>query len=157
MTPEGMEQKEFEDLSALLDGELSPQRAAEVEAMLRGDPQRQAVWEDLRAVDAALDCYTVPAADPELVERILREAHSLVRRRPLIVRIGRWAAPLAAAAAAAVITVSVLNQPNDTKPSWDQNLTNADKLVVTLPALFEDYETIENLPTLKAIDELDRR
>jgi anti-sigma factor RsiW len=40
------------ELSALLDGELSPERSREVEAAIASDPELRTEWEQLRILDA---------------------------------------------------------------------------------------------------------
>ncbi len=49
------------ELSALLDGELDPRRAAEVQALIAADPGVGAEYESLRLADARLRTLAAPA------------------------------------------------------------------------------------------------
>ena len=168
MTAGHLTQDDFDDLSALLDGELSPRRAGEVEGLVQSDPHWQAAWQELQAVDEALDAYGIPPAPQDLPERIIAAAHRLGRPRPIILRIARWAGPAAAAAAAVVIAVAIASRttpPNTAKPIVDNAADKAGPLkgldeearfvVANLP-FFKDYGVLENLDTLKAIEQLDQ-
>lgn len=56
------------ELSALLDGELSPERSREVEAAIASDPELRAEWEQLRTLDARWRSAAATAAfRPQIV------------------------------------------------------------------------------------------
>jgi len=159
MVREPMDQSELEDLSAFLDGELPPQRAAEVEALIRSDPRWAAAQRELNALDAILDAYAAPPAPADLAGRIIRRSRKLGRPKPLVIRLVRWIAPAAAAAAVILIAAVALRRgPTRTQVSPKDALADvpkADRFVVENLSFFRDYEVIENLETLKAIERLD--
>ena len=66
-----LRQSDFEDLSAWLDGELPPGRAAEVQRMVHEDPLWRRAERELRGLHEALDSYAAPAPAPGLAGRIL--------------------------------------------------------------------------------------
>jgi len=152
-----LDQSEREDLSAFLDGELPSQRAAEVEALIRSDPRWAAAQRELKALDAALDGCTVPPAPADLAGRIIRRSRKLGRPRPLVIPLVRWIAPVAAAAAAVILaTVLVLPHDGGRSPGGPlADVPKADRFVVENLSFFRDYEVIENLETLQAIERLD--
>ncbi len=168
MTAGHLTQDDFDDLSALLDGELSPRRTGEVEALVQADPHWQTAWQELQAVDEALDAYGVPSAPQDLPERIITAAHRLGHTRPVILRIARWAGPVAAAAAAVVIAVALASRttpPTRTEPIVTNptpkagpldGLNEQDRFVVANLPFFKDFGVLENLDTLKAIEQLDQ-
>lgn len=86
-----------EDLTALLDGALSPARAAEVRAHLAGCPACREQEARLRAAVAALAALPPPPALPPFLatrlEARLREERARSRVAPLV----RWLAGLGAA------------------------------------------------------------
>ncbi|MEW6249762.1 MAG: hypothetical protein AB1716_03885 [Planctomycetota bacterium] len=119
------------DLSVWLDGELPPERAREVEALLAASPEARRLLADLRAVSARIAALPRMSAPPELAhnleqltaQRASTTAHR-VRRGPRILRLSL---PFAAAAAI-VLTVLVLTDRSATSPS-----TPSLKGVVTAP------------------------
>ncbi len=64
-------QSDFENLSAWLDGELPPERAAEVERLVRENPVWRQAEQELCSLHEALDSYAAPAPAPGLARRIL--------------------------------------------------------------------------------------
>jgi anti-sigma factor RsiW len=76
-----------ENLVAYLDDELTAEERAEVERLVREDPEVARELESFRATDALLDEYPVPVGDVDLTERVLRKARRhgrLLRLRPLV-------------------------------------------------------------------------
>ncbi len=87
------------DLSAYLDGQLSPQRAAEIEALLAESPEARQLLEQLRETSQALRGLTRLDAPPELRAHLRAE---LVGRGAVpggVILERRWPAMLAVAAA----------------------------------------------------------
>lgn len=80
-------------LHAWFDGELPPEQAAEVEALLRSDAERAAqvrLWlADREALRAQLDATLQEPVPPRLT-------HAVLRARPALWRAGLWAAGVAA-------------------------------------------------------------
>ena len=68
---DSLEQSDFDDLSAFFDGELAPARRAEIERLVREDPAWRQAYEELSAIDEALDGFGAAAPAPGLVEGIL--------------------------------------------------------------------------------------
>jgi negative regulator of sigma E activity len=100
-----IEQHEIDQLSAYLDGELSPGERGELEQQLEARPQLAAELEKLRRLDGLLGVYNAPAPSGALRGQILRAAWSQPRR-PAVLRMAPWAA--AAAVAAAIVLAVVL-------------------------------------------------
>ena len=69
---QNLEQHDFEDLTAYLDGQLDADRGRDVEELIRTDPAWGAEADRLQAVDRLLDVYDVPAPPDGLNDRILR-------------------------------------------------------------------------------------
>jgi anti-sigma factor RsiW len=66
-----LRQSDFEDLTAWLDGELTGQRAAQVERLVHDDPVWRRAEQELRSLHKAIDGYAAPAPAPGLARRIL--------------------------------------------------------------------------------------
>lgn len=73
-----------EDLSAYLDGELSPGRAGQVEKALADDPKLSAELDDIRAVRSLLAAMPHARAPRDMVDSVLQQAEraSLVALQP---------------------------------------------------------------------------
>jgi hypothetical protein len=163
----GLQQADCDDLSAYLDGELSDVRAVEVARLVRDDPVWRAAHAELRALDAAMDAWTVPAPPEGLAQRVLasvrRRAH-----RPLLLRTAAWLGPLAAAAAVALLAVAIMNRPSSDVPGRELGSSRAlapvpkaeradvERMIVENLGFFSDYEVLEEMETLQALDELER-
>jgi anti-sigma factor RsiW len=169
-----------EDLSALLDGELTPQREQEVRAHLAACPGCSQRLETLRRVDAALRGLPLrpPAAAlaERLRERLVAErapAARTSRRAPG--RRHRWFALPAAAAAAAVALAAVLLLPRWLGPGESQIQVAEEppeslegvsdeeiELALALEALGDietvaDWDLIQQLDVLERLEMLDAR
>jgi anti-sigma factor RsiW len=75
-----------QDLTAYIDGELPPSRAAEVEAALAADPRLRALEARLRATAEALRGLPSPAPSPALRRQVL----ALVNTPTWAERLARW-------------------------------------------------------------------
>ncbi|MBK8915626.1 MAG: zf-HC2 domain-containing protein [Phycisphaerales bacterium] len=97
------------DLSAWLDGELPPQREAELRAHLDDCHACRALAEDLRRTSRMLADLPVAAAPPGLLERVLREAGSAQppRSHPAIRRT-LWLRVLQVSASAAALLITAV-------------------------------------------------
>jgi anti-sigma factor RsiW len=158
-------QLEFEDLSAYLDGELDARRAAEVRARVESDPAWRGVHAQLQAVDAAMDAYAAPPAPADLPERVLayvnREAS-----QPVVIRLVRWAAPLAAAAAV-LVAAGLLYRHLTASPGAPGNAVRTapapaaennqavESLVRDNLDFFKDLDVVANLDTLQEMDRME--
>ena len=91
----------IEELHAYLDGELSPEDAARVEAAAESDAALAAELAALRDVDRALDGLPGLDAPADFTDRVVRAVKR--RRRGLLLRIA-----LPAAAAAALVLAVIL-------------------------------------------------
>lgn len=116
---------EEEDLSALLDGELSPAERAALESRLQGDPALQAELDAIAEAREFLAEHGPVSAPPDLLGSILAAAEAedagggnVVSfpwyKRPLGVPIAGWAV-----AAAAVLVVYVAMPSFESGPSTD--------------------------------------
>ncbi|MFS8796152.1 zf-HC2 domain-containing protein [Synechococcus sp. R70.1] len=72
----------FEQLSAYLDGELSPQEARQVEDWLASDPQAQQLYSQLSALQAGLANLKAPTLDPVQTELLISRVFEKLDRRP---------------------------------------------------------------------------
>lgn len=163
----GLQQADYDDLSAYLDGELDSERAAEVARLVRDDPVWRTAYTELSALDAAMDAWTVPAPPEGLAEEILanvrRRAH-----RPLLLRTAAWLGPFAAVAAVALLAVAIMNRPSSDAPGRELGSSRAlapvpkaeradvERMIVENLGFFSDYEVLEEMETLRALDQLER-
>ncbi len=76
-----MDLQRFEQLSAYLDGELSPCEKKQVEEWLDADPEFRKAYEDLRRLHFPTDA---PVIDPELAERVMGRIDAGHRRRQVL-------------------------------------------------------------------------
>jgi hypothetical protein len=110
---ERLTQNDFEELSAYMDGELTPAATARVRDRLQTSPAWRGALERLQAVDTAIEAYVVPPAPADLARRVLRQTAQAHRplhfARPSL----RWLVPLAAAATivAVLLVYGATNRP----------------------------------------------
>ena len=161
-------QADWDDLSAYFDGELADDQARRVESMLASDEQWRAALRHLKALDAALDTQNVPEAPSDLSRRIIANNNRIEQRRTI--RVIRWAVPLAAAAVI-VLAVGLLHKfvsqdtnvnkdlvvnrfpaPRPTQPPDTLAQKANDEFVVQNLGFFRDYDVVNNLETIEAID-----
>lgn len=157
-------QSEFEQLSAWIDGELSPADDAAVAALVQNDPAWASARAGLSELDAALDSCDVPAAPAGLAQRICDNVRRQ-SRRSRIIRIAKYFAPAAAAAAVVLAVVLWQGGPKPaTSPAGGviaqadkalKGMNEEDKLAVEAMDFFKDYDVLENYETLQAIDKLE--
>lgn len=161
MLPRTLNEQEFDDLSAFRDGELSPARRAEIETLLAGDPAWQAAGAELANLDALLDrCPAPPPADPAMASRILQKVRAA--RPGLILRLVRYAAPVAAAAGILVgiaVWKNLTLTPEQAQLRQDNRVLNSvkedDRIIVENLDFFRDYEVVANYETLEALDQVE--
>ena len=168
-----MTESDFEDLSAYLDGRLTPERAARVERLIASDSAWQEAWRRLQAVDEALGSVTIPPAPADLPDRIIASVRGAGHRRrwTWLVRIG---VPLAAAAAVLIVAL-ILADNRDVEPAGAppsgiarhaespapaddgrQSAGQDDALIVEYLDFFRDIDVLENYETLEAIERLEQ-
>jgi anti-sigma factor (TIGR02949 family) len=147
----------LEDLSAFLDGELPPGRAAELRAHLEVCPGCAARLSRLREVDARLVASARRVAVPgdlraRLAARIAADAAAPRRGAPRRApawrgpRLARRAAAFAAAAAAAALALVLA------RPGGETELGGSDEDL----ALLLELETVEDLDVIANLDLLER-
>ena len=98
-------QLDLEQLSSWMDGELAPEQELEVQKLVSENPAWAQAYRQLQELDKALDQWEVPETPANLSSKIIRNT----KPKPFIVRMTRWAAPLATAAVI-VLMVLVLQQ-----------------------------------------------
>ncbi len=103
-----LSEKDFEDLSAWTDGELSGSDADRVARLVAEASAWEQARRDLDDVDHALDAWTVPAAAEGLADRVLGRTRGH-RRRRRVLRVAAWVGPAVAAAAALLVALAVFN------------------------------------------------
>jgi anti-sigma factor RsiW len=124
---ERLTQNDFEELSAYMDGELTPAATSRIRNRLQTSPAWRRALERLQAVDTAIGAYVVPPAPGDLAQRVLRrtaQAHRPLHfARPSL----RWLAPLTAAATivAALLVYGAINRPMRHKNSLAGGTSNA--------------------------------
>lgn len=96
----------FEDISALLDGELDPARAAQVEGWIATDPEARAEYESLSAVRQAL--RGLPPVDPPIDLNTVVSVTAPTAAGPARVRRHRRRRRYVAVAAGAVVVAFVV-------------------------------------------------
>ncbi|MFS8860511.1 anti-sigma factor family protein [Synechococcus sp. B60.1] len=82
-------EERFEQLSAYLDGELSPQEARQVEDWLARDPQARQLYSQLAALQAGLANLKAPTLDPVQTELLISRVFEELDRRPAL-ELGWW-------------------------------------------------------------------
>ena len=170
---------EVENLSAYMDGELPAGPAAEVARGIEADAAWRQMRRDFQDVDSLLDDYTAPPASAELTGRIMSAVRKQARRRHIL-RVVRWLAPAAAAAAILLIGLAVFGgghwfsqpqaHPIVNKPVNIERELAGSTAFKAVPAdqrpalqeeiirhlnFFRDYEVVADLETLEAIEQLD--
>lgn len=150
-----LSQSDCDDLSAYWDGELSPRRAEQVDALLRVDPAWQDAHRQLQATDRALAAWSSPPCPQDLAGRILAQRRRPAR--PAGLRVLRWLVPLEAAAAAAIILAAVLLHPPApvSGPDPAPAAQVAEDFAAKNLDFFQDYDVVANFETLQAIEELE--
>ena len=124
-------------ISARLDGELSPEEEAGLEAHLAVCPRCRAAKSELEAVHRLLlDEAAVPP--PGLTERIMADLPP--QRKKAKVPWARRIAPLAAAAVVALVVIGVV------KPSFNGGMPQEEYAMATETAVEETAETEEAAP-----------
>ncbi|MFO0600500.1 MAG: zf-HC2 domain-containing protein [Myxococcaceae bacterium] len=96
-----------EELTAYIDGELSPERAKELEAALAADPALRAMEQKLRRAISAVEALPMPQTEPS--PNLRRAVLNAVGEPTWKEKWLRWPtlAPLGVALAAAAVTVVV--------------------------------------------------
>ncbi len=159
-----------EDLSALLDGELSPQRESELRARMVGEPALAARLAELERVDLALRAMSAEAPSPELRASLrakLEAAATAPADNPRSVTHPRrllpsWAGGTLAAAAALALYLAVSSGNDsilDAEPARIADvLASATDEEIGIALEFEtlaDLEVIEDLELLELMVELE--
>ena len=75
-------EERFEQLSAYLDGELSPQEARQVEDWLASDPQARQLYSQLAALQAGLANLKAPTPDPVQTELLISRVFEKLNQTP---------------------------------------------------------------------------
>lgn len=159
-----------EDLSALLDGELSPQRESELRARMVGEPALAARLAELERVDLALRAMPAEAPSPGLRASLrakLEAAATAPADNPRSVTHPRrllpsWAGGTLAAAAALALYLAVSSGNDsilDAEPARIADvLASATDEEIGIALEFEtlaDLEVIEDLELLELMVELE--
>ena len=165
---ENLNESDFADLSAWLDGELTGRRAAEVERLVREDAAWRQAAEELKKLETALDGWATPEPPAGLSGRILDSTRHAGPERSRTVRLARWLIPAAAGVAAAVLLAAfLLNQqggrfqPTDRRAQGPEaveqilrDVPTQDQFIVEHLDFFSSYELYgviaENEPLLDA-------
>lgn len=146
------EEERDQELSALLDGELSRERQDVLRAEIASDPHLQERFDALRSVDAELGGLEAPPLPEDLRARldlkIRASAHNPRTRPP-----AQWARPLAAALAAGLFAAWLLLPVEEPQAPA---VANGDPVMqeasdVELAIAFE----IDTLRNLEVIEELE--
>lgn len=69
--------REFEQLSAYLDGELSPQEARAVEDWIAAEPRAKKLYSNLSSIQASFDPIHRPTADSTEIDRMAEQVFTL--------------------------------------------------------------------------------
>ncbi len=114
-----LSQSELEQLSAYFDGELPAEEAARIQSLIATDSAWAEALGDLQALDTAMDVYTAAPAQADLAGRIIAAARRERTGSNLTIKLVKYLAPLAAAAAAIVVYVAV-HQPVGSREGMGQ-------------------------------------
>ena len=138
--------KHEENLTAYLDGELSPDEVRALEAALEKDPALRATLASLKSAVAAVKALPEPAASLGLRRAVLAKVEgpqSFGERVKLFFTLPRLV-PVAGIAAAAVVAVVTLRPGGDKPPADPEQLFVAQNM-----EMLEDLEVVLNLDTLE--------
>jgi negative regulator of sigma E activity len=159
---------QVEQISAYLDGELSPQQSAAAADRIRRDEAWGRTARSFEVVDSMLEAWQPPPLRRDLTGSILAAAH----RRPPRPAWMRVAAPLAAAAAILLVVVlyqvvgppgrpsgnlrgqSVAQQPRAAEETVLAAVPEEDRFVVENLDVIENLDVLANFETLQAMDRL---
>ncbi len=159
-----------EDLSALLDGELSPQRESELRARMVGEPALAARLAELERVDLALRAMPAEAPSPELrgsLREKLEAAATAPADNPRSVTdrsrlLPSWAGGTLAAAAALALYLAVSSGSDsilDAEPARIADVLESatdEEIGIALELeTLADLEVIEDLELLELMVELE--
>ena len=171
-----LNESNFADLSAWSDGEVTSERSAEIERLVREDRAWADALGDLKAVDSALEAWTGPACPEGLTERIIRGVPASERPGRKAAHLLRWLVPAVSAAAAAILLAVILRSPDVTPPPSGpveetvavreilKDIPNGDKFIVENLEFFQNYELCSVMEenavlldeaTLDALDDLE--
>ena len=162
-------QSEMEQLNAWLDGELEAAEASRVEAMIASDAAWAQAAKELQSLDDMLGGYTVPAAPVDLAGRIIAAARREPPAGQWTIRLVKYLAPLAAAAAVLILYVAFHHPVETNLPGPDQvanskSQQELDSVIVEHLGFFKQYDSVEKAShndtiaddaTLQAIDQLE--
>lgn len=163
-------QSELEQLNAWLDGELEAQEASRVESLIASDPAWAQAAGELQSLDSLLGECEVEAAPAGLADRIIAASRRERSGSRLVIRIARYLAPAAAAAAAVVLYVS-LNEPAPQTSGGGEVASvkaqqEVDSVIVEHLGFFKQYDALEKIArtdavadeeTLRALDNLEAK
>ncbi len=154
-----LQQDDFDDLSAYLDGELPAADARRVETLIRENVAWRRSYQELQAVSTALDAFEAPAAPPALAGRIQAQIRAQ-RQAPVVIRLVRWLAPAAAAAAVLIAaTFAFKSIPSGGGPIAQApkapaaDSAKVDTFIVENLEFFRDMDVVNNLETIEAIQD----
>ena len=173
-------QSEMEQLNAWLDGELEAAEASQVEAMIASDAAWAQAARELQSLDNLLGEYTVPAAPVELAGRIIEAARREQPTSQWTIRLVKYLAPVAAAAAVLIAIwhygvtsnqvssnnpgVAATNSPRANQVANNKSQQELDNVIVEHLPFFKQYESAEKVShndavvddaTLQALDQLE--
>lgn len=109
-----LSENEFEQLSAWHDGELDPAEAEVVARKVAHEPAWSEANRQMLALEKVLDRDPAPGVPDDLATRICTAARQAPREHRIL-RLARWLAP-AAAAAAVLLVLTVFHQPHSQDP-----------------------------------------
>jgi len=144
------------DLTAYIDGELPPARAAEVEAALAADPQLAALEAKLRATVVALRGLPEPAPSPSLRRKVLARVDEPTWKE----RLAKWLTPPrlvpAGLLAVAAVTAVVLWPGQPVEEGLDEEaLLVAQNLELAEDMDLVGLESPDDLGVVARLDELE--
>ncbi len=142
-------QSDLEELSAWMDGELTPEAAQRVARLVRSDPAWQATWEQFRRLEQAMGLLGPVSPPSDLTEPIVRAAH----RRRRLVRAAEVFGPLAAAAG--ILLAVVLAWPGGKAPPTALGGTEAKIASVLKDVRAQDRPIVQNLGFFRNLQQVE--
>jgi anti-sigma factor RsiW len=162
----GLNEREREEISAFLDGELDAKRARAVEARINVDPTARAEADALRRTSELLDFLPKPEPSATFTSRTLeRLAVPLTQKAPAVRPRWRrwalglaWAAAVLLAAAGGFALAGRLWRPPEPAPVAVQETPDVDGTLERHLRVIRNqklYELADDLETLRALDQPD--